>query len=61
MGFEMPLALDSNVLAYPFLPVGAAPGQVVKLQSPQMGASEYFLVENRQQIGFDTYLPASAC
>ncbi|MBN2549686.1 MAG: M6 family metalloprotease domain-containing protein [Anaerolineales bacterium] len=30
-----------------------------RLQSPQQASTEYFLVENRQQTGYDSYLPAN--
>jgi M6 family metalloprotease-like protein len=61
MGFESPVELQGDVTMFPFQPVESAggPGMVVKLKSPLMGPKEYFLVEYRDQLKFDTYLPGS--
>jgi M6 family metalloprotease-like protein len=57
MGFEQPMEITSNLYSYPISPVETSPGAVFKLWSPKLGAREYFLVENRQLVGYDTQLP----
>ena len=59
MGFEHPLPTDGYMPGFIFPPVWTGPGFVVRLQSPQMGPKEYFLLENRQQMGFDSFLPGA--
>jgi M6 family metalloprotease-like protein len=60
MGFEQPTQVTSNLyVSYPIGPVEniSSTGEVFKLWSPQLGPREYYLVENRQQVGYDFYLP----
>jgi len=69
MGFETPTTIYNNYYApsgYPFQPVenlgGPGSGQVVRLESPSLGAEEYFLVEYRDKTvsgSYDAYLPGS--
>jgi hypothetical protein len=57
MGFENPQVITQNSTGFEFLPVESNPGQVVKLRTPNMGDEEYFLVEYRDQVGYDAHLP----
>lgn len=59
MGFEPTLPTDGDMPGFLFPPVWTGPALTVRLQSPQLGPKEYFLVENRQQVGFDTWLPGN--
>jgi M6 family metalloprotease-like protein len=59
MGFEPTIMTDSDLPGWILPPVDTGPGLVVRLQSPQLGPKEYFLLENRQQIGFDSWLPGT--
>lgn len=68
MGFETPTLLYGNTAAspgYPFQPVenlgGPGTGQVVRLESPNLGPDEYFLVEYRDNTtaSYDSALPGS--
>lgn len=59
MGFDVPMPVAGNVIGFSFSPVESGPGQAVRLQTPQLGPDEYFLIENRQRIMFDTYLPGN--
>ena len=59
MGFEHPLPTDGSMPGFIFPPVWTGPGFVVRLQTPHMGPKEFFLLENRQQVGFDSFLPGA--
>jgi len=59
MGFEPALPTDGDMPGFIFPPVWMGPGLVVRLQPPQLGPKEYFLVENRQQWGYDAFLPGA--
>ncbi|MBU1748513.1 MAG: M6 family metalloprotease domain-containing protein [Chloroflexi bacterium] len=59
MGFDQPMPTDGDLPTFPFPPVSVGRGWVFKLWSPQLGPHEYFLVENRQQVGFDAFLPGN--
>jgi M6 family metalloprotease-like protein len=59
MGFEHPLPTDGAQLGFPFPPVTSGGPTTVRLASPQLGPDEYFLLENRQQMGFDSWLPGA--
>jgi M6 family metalloprotease-like protein len=59
MGFEHPLPTDGDMPGFAFPPVESGPALVVRLRSPQLGPKEYFLVENRQRWGFDSFLPGT--
>ena len=60
MGFETPLQFQGNLPIFLFPPVETLPHAgigMVKLDSPNLGTEEYFLVENRQRLGYDAFLP----
>jgi len=60
MGFEVPTEITSNAPSQFIDPAETStnPSSIVyKLWSPQLGPREYYLVENRQQVGYDVYLP----
>jgi M6 family metalloprotease-like protein len=63
MGFDFALPMNGNISPWLFQPVEfSGPGiGIVKLDSPQLGAQEYFLVEYRDTAAgsFDAYLPGS--
>ncbi len=68
MGFETPTTLYGNVSnspGYPFQPVEnlsvPGTGQVLRLESPNLGPDEYFLVEYRDNTtaSYDSALPGS--
>jgi immune inhibitor A len=59
MGFDVPMLVGGNVIGFHFPPVEQSPGQTAQLQTPQLGPDEYFLIENRQQMMFDSFLPGA--
>ena len=63
MGFEKPITIAGNMAGYIFPPVEqqGGPTAVVRLQSPQMGPDEYFLLEHRGNYAntYDAYLPGA--
>ncbi|MEW5759718.1 MAG: M6 family metalloprotease domain-containing protein, partial [Candidatus Thermoplasmatota archaeon] len=56
LGWVSPILVSSNRYKEPIEDVETT-GKVYKLQIPS--SSQYFLVENRQKKGFDSYLPGS--
>jgi immune inhibitor A len=59
MGFESPQMITENTAGFEFLPVSSGPGNVVRLWTPNLEETEYFLVEYRQKTGYDVELPES--
>jgi immune inhibitor A len=57
MGFESPQVITQNITGFEFFPVESNSGNVVKLWTPNLDDQEYFLVEYRQKMGYDEYLP----
>ncbi len=56
LGFTAPVDITSNVLNTEIRSV-ADGGEICRLWPDGNPASEYFLVENRQNTGYDSYLP----
>ena len=57
LGFATPIVPSENLAGVQIPPIETAP-VIYKLWTYGAGASEYFLVENRQKLGFDSSLPA---
>jgi immune inhibitor A len=57
MGITSPTQVQSNVTGQVISAVQSG-GPIYRLPVPGASASEYFLVENRRQVGYDTYLPS---
>jgi immune inhibitor A len=55
-GFVTPALIDSSYTQFAITQVQTS-GEVLKLAMQGTSTQEYFLVENRQRIGFDRYLP----
>lgn len=56
VGFVTPIEVSSNMTAAEIPQVESEPA-IYKLWRDGVYENEYFLVENRQKVGFDTYLP----
>ena len=58
MGYVAPVNITSNITGQTIENI-ETDSEVYRLWSNGAGGQEYFLVENRQQIGYDFYLPGS--
>lgn len=58
LGWVNPSVPKTGVLDFQFPPIDQTP-TIVKLLSGGQEASDYFLLENRQKVGYDAYLPGS--
>ena len=56
MGFETPVNVTSNLSGVSVDPVETG-GSIYRLWNSGAAGPEYFLVENRQKVGYDLYLP----
>ncbi|MFQ5452571.1 MAG: FlgD immunoglobulin-like domain containing protein, partial [Candidatus Zixiibacteriota bacterium] len=58
MGFASPIIISSNIDSQTIQEVKSS-GEIYRLWTSGNISNEYFLVENRQKTGYDTYIPAS--
>ncbi len=56
MGFKTAQNVTSNLINQPIAQVNTG-GQIFRLWTSGLMTNEYFLVENRQKIGYDAYIP----
>ncbi|SYZ73917.1 exported hypothetical protein [Candidatus Zixiibacteriota bacterium] len=59
LGFASSTSIAANMVAAPIPQIETDPTIYALWKSGQTGGLQYFLVENRQQTGFDQYLPGS--
>ena len=59
LGFVSPINVTTPMMGVAIPPVENGPGSVYRLPVNGAPSSEYFLVENRQQIGSDASIPGS--
>ncbi|MDZ4722374.1 MAG: M6 family metalloprotease domain-containing protein [candidate division Zixibacteria bacterium] len=58
MGIATPVNVTANLVSQSIANVGTG-GTIYRMWTSGLLANEYFLVENRQQTGYDTHIPSS--
>ena len=58
MGYVNPISITNNLVGQSILAIENSP-QVYKLWKNGVFGNEYYLVENRQEIGYDAFIPGS--
>ncbi len=56
LGFSTPIEIDRNTDGIGIMNIEES-GEIYRLFTNDVPADEYFLIENRQKIGYDAYLP----